>query len=125
LDQGLVHSDADSDYEEQWAVVSGNHQARLPAWRPRPARPTPSEAKFLQPTRVYPPTGTSAAATPADVSRAASAAVAGGVLEMSAREFRALYMATVPKDRGTLLASTVAALDYRLGPQLVKVGLCL
>lgn len=105
-------------------MVSANHQARLPAWRPRPARPSPSEAKFLQATRVYPPTSTSAdtAAAPAGISPAASAAIAGGVLQMSGREFRALYMATVPKDRVALLASTVAALDHQLGPQLVKVG---
>jgi hypothetical protein len=128
LDQGLVHSDSDGDYEERWAVVSAGSQARLPAWRTRPARPTPSEARFLQPavpeaTRVYPPTGTSPAATPTDVSSAASAAIAGGVLQMSAREFRVLYMATVPKDRVALLASIVTALDHQLGPQLVEVGL--
>lgn len=121
LDQCLLYADDDYDEWELTAAAAPQHQARIPAWRPRPAHPTPSEAKFLQAVQVYPPPAG------ADLGDARTRAGGDGIAPSvcwpgMAREFLELYRATVPRERAGFLAGTVEQLDCQLGPDLVQVS---
>jgi hypothetical protein len=115
LDQCFQALASDDDIaDDDWPVLSPQFQATIPALRPRSARPTRSEAKFLQAVQVYPPTRDTADDLLPDVSTDSTAC--------RAQEFHTVYLATIPRDRAQLLADTVQALDAKLGPYLVKVG---
>ena len=96
--------------------VGPDHQVTaMPAWRPRPAQPTPSEAAFLQAQPLYPPHQQGAGSASAAAHTAAAAAAAAS--------FKAAYQAAPDADaRRSLLDDAVHELDARLGADMVQVG---
>lgn len=104
----IVYDDAED------RPIGTDFQASIPAWRPRPAQPTASEAKLLPAAPLYTPsTYFVTQAGPASNAVAAAAAAA----------FKAEYRAASDgAARRVLLAAAVEALDRQMGPHLVKVS---
>jgi len=106
----VAGADADADADD--TPLGLDYQASIPTWRPRPAQPTPSEAKLLPAAPLYTPTAPVASKRGAAGDSAATNAL-----------FKAKYQAG---QNGTarcqLLASAVQAQDQKMGSGKVKVS---
>lgn len=123
---------SDNNYEEEDDRPVGPkfQVTSIPAWRPRPAKPTAAEAKFLPAAPLYEPTAVvpAVAATPTTNSKT-RAGRAGVTVPMppvgvaaSSSDFRYKYRwAKDSAGRRKLLHAAVNALDKQLGPEMVKV----
>lgn len=104
-----VSAEADADADD--TPIGADYQASIPTWRPRPAQPTPSEAKLLPAAPLYTPTAPVASKRGTTGDSAAANAL-----------FKAKYQAG---QNGTarcrLLASAVQAQDQKMGSDKVKV----
>lgn len=119
----------DEEDEEDDTPTGPDHQAVIPAWRPRPAKPTAKEAKFLPAGPLYPPVDPVALAEKSGnkKTRAARAGVTGPMppagVAASSSDFRYKYRwAKDGPARHKLVEAAVNALDKQLGPNFVKVG---
>lgn len=116
--------------------VGHDHQAEIPAWRPRPAQPTTNEAKFLPAGQLFKSEDVLAAGTgstpqhqAADAAAAGTAAAGSAAAESPVApagaigsSFKAIYQAAPDgAARRQVLAAAIQAADNLLGPQLVKV----
>jgi hypothetical protein len=100
--------------------IGPQYQAtHIPAFRPLPAQPSASEARFLHLQPLYP---TTADQQPAGETADASSVGAASRAAASAM-FKAAYEATPPGPaRAALLDAAVKVLDNQMGPELVKVS---
>jgi hypothetical protein len=97
--------------------VSPSRQAAIPEVRPRPAQPTPAEARLL-PAPLYSPSDSSTSAS------ASSSATAAKAAAKAASAFKASYRAA--RDgaaRRRLIAVAVRRANDKMGEQLVQVRL--
>jgi len=123
-------SSAAAEYEyDDDTPLGPDHQATIPAWRPRPAQPTAAEAKFLPAAPLYAPADPAAVAATVAMSSKTRAGRAGVTVPMppvgvaaSSADFR--YKIRWAKDaagRRKLISAAINALDKQLGPNMVKV----